>query len=200
MSFVAWRHPRPTGHEGRCIGRTDVRVDPRRARRLARRIHRHASRHGHPKIVCTSSLRRCHAVGRCLRRLGWLHVVDDRLLEADFGVWDGQPWAQIAREAVDAWVADFLHHAPGGGESLAQVLVRAQRWSPPQPGVAVVAHAGWMVARRLLAQHGPANPPTHAAQWPRPPAYGEAWHCSLGGVISSVARPQPATGRFAPAS
>ena len=30
-----WRHPRPTGHEGRCIGRTDVPVDPRKARRLA---------------------------------------------------------------------------------------------------------------------------------------------------------------------
>ena len=75
----AWRHPRPRGVAGRCIGRTDVAVDPRKARRLARRIHREALRevaHGQaapgliapgliapgqaaPRVVCCSPLRRC---------------------------------------------------------------------------------------------------------------------------------------------
>lgn len=173
--FIAWRHPRPRAHAGRCIGRTDLGIDPRKARRLARRIHRHALKHGLPRLVCSSSLKRCHAVGRHLRRLGWRHMVDDALLEADFGTWDGLAWAHIAREEVDAWVADFLHHRPGGGESLQQVLTRAASWQPPELGATVVGHAGWMLARRWLQAHGPHHPPTQASQWPRPPAHGEAW-------------------------
>lgn len=173
--FIAWRHPRPLAHVGRCIGRTDLGIDPRKARRLARRIHRHALRHGLPRVVCSSSLKRCREVGRHLRSLGWRHVLDNALLEADFGAWDGQAWAHIAREEVDAWVADFLHHRPGGGESLQQVLTRAEGWQPPQPGVTVVGHAGWMVARRWLQTHGPHQPPTQASQWPSPPAHGQAW-------------------------
>lgn len=175
LGFIAWRHPRAIGHAGRCIGRTDLGIDPRKARRLARRIHRHALKQGLPKLVCTSSLKRCRAVGHHLRSLGWRHVVDDALLEADFGNWDGQAWAHIARSDVDAWVADFLHHQPGGGESLRQVLTRAANWQPPEPGATVVGHAGWMLARRWLQIHGPDQPPTQASQWPRPPMHGEAW-------------------------
>ena len=173
--FIAWRHPRPHGHVGRCVGRTDLAIDPRKARRLARRIHQHALGLGLPLIVCSSSLQRCRAVGRHLRRLGWQHRVDDALLEADFGAWDGQPWARIPSEEVDAWVADFLNHRPGGGESLSQVLRRAGTWRPPAPGVSVVGHAGWMLARRWWQTHGEGSPPTQAAQWPPAPRHGEAW-------------------------
>ena len=52
-------------------------IDPRKARRLARRIHQHALARGLPRIVCSSSLMRCRAVGRHLRRLGWQHRVDE---------------------------------------------------------------------------------------------------------------------------
>ena len=30
-----WRHPKPVGAAGLCLGRTDLPVDPRKARRLA---------------------------------------------------------------------------------------------------------------------------------------------------------------------
>lgn len=171
----AWRHPRPRDVAGRCIGRTDVAVDPRKARRLARRIHREALRRGDlPRVACCSPLRRCRDVARHLRRLGWRVLVDTALLEADFGRWDGQPWAQIPREEVDAWVANFANHAPGGGEPLREVLARAAAWTPPVPGATVVAHAGWMLARQWCAQHG-ANTPPSAAQWPAAPRYGHCW-------------------------
>lgn len=170
----AWRHPRPEGAAGRCIGRTDLRLDPRKARRLARRIERAARRHGLPRVVWTSPLRRCRDVGRVLRRRGWVHRIDAALLEADFGAWDGLPWTRIARAEVDAWCADFAAHRPGGGEALAQVLARAAAW--PDAGVGpwlVVAHAGWMLARRWAGEHG--APPREAAVWPAAPAYGTLW-------------------------
>ncbi|TDP88176.1 alpha-ribazole phosphatase [Aquabacterium commune] len=180
----AWRHPRPRGVAGRCIGRTDVAVDPRKARRLARRIHREALREAAqgmtasaqptPRVVCCSPLRRCRDVARHLRRLGWRVVVDAALLEASFGHWDGRAWADIPRHEVDAWVADFADHAPGGGESLRQVLARAAAWAPPVPGATVVAHAGWMLARQWWRLHGAAAIPS-AGQWPSAPRYGSRW-------------------------
>lgn len=192
MHCFACRHPRPLGHEGRCIGRHDLRLDPRKARRLARRLHRLATRGGWPRVVCTSPLRRCRDVGRHLRRLGWRHLVDAALLEADFGDWEGRLWDDIGRAEVDAWVSDFANHAPGGGESLRQVLQRAANWQPPVAGAMVVAHAGWMQARRWADQHGAHRPPARAADWPRSAAYGEIW--SLPGTSAtpaSLARSSP---------
>ncbi|MEY2891316.1 MAG: hypothetical protein RJA98_1224 [Pseudomonadota bacterium] len=170
----AWRHPRPRGVAGRCIGRTDVPVDRRRAKRLARRIQRTARQHGLPRVVCSSPLRRCADVARWLRRWGWVWQRDAALLELDFGRWDGLPWSAIARDEVDAWCADFARCAPGGGEALQAMLARAAAWQPPASAAAgavvVVGHAGWMLARQW-AHSGHATPP-QAEHWPQAPACG----------------------------
>ena len=118
----AWRHPPARGAAGLCIGRTDLPVDPRRAKRQAHRMRRFARRQGLPRIVVTSPLARCREVGRWLARWGWQHRIAVDLLELDFGAWDGQPWAGVPREDFDAWCADFPHHRPGGGESVAALL------------------------------------------------------------------------------
>jgi alpha-ribazole phosphatase len=170
-----WRHPRPEGAAGRCIGsRSDLPVDPRRAKRLAHRIRRTARRHGLPQVIATSPLRRCADVGRWLRRWGWRHHIDVRLAELHFGAWDGRRWAEIAYAEVSAWEADFLHHAPGGGESLAALRLRQAGWlaeAGDTPARLVVGHAGWINA--LRTRHQPA---LKSADWPRPLRYGQCWH------------------------
>lgn len=168
----AWRHPRPEGAEGRCIGaRTDLPVDPRRAKRLARRIQRIARIHGLPRLVATSPLQRCSAVGRWLRHWGWRHRVDPALAELDFGDWDGRAWARIAPAEIDAWCADFASYAPGGGEALAAMLARAAAWQPEGARL-VVSHGGWLLARRWVEAHPHGRTP-QAAEWPVAPRYGE---------------------------
>lgn len=165
-----WRHPRPRAAEGRCIGRTDLPLDPRRARRLARRILRTARLHGLPRRVHTSPLQRCRAVGRALARLGFEHHVDPRLLEHDFGRWDGLPWARLGAADFAAWDADFEGHSPGGGETVAALRQRVQGFVqslPPGPAL-LVGHAGWINALRVAGCG-----PLQAADWPRPPAYGQ---------------------------
>lgn len=167
-----WRHPKPVGAAGRCIGRTDLPVDPRRARRLAHRIRQVARREGLPREIASSPLQRCADVARWLRRWGWRHHVDARLLELDFGAWDGQPWTAIAHAEVAAWEADFTHHAPGGGESLHQMRVRVRGYlaeqDPAGPPRLIVAHAGWISALALLDA-----PALAAVNWPAALRHGQ---------------------------
>ena len=101
VELLVWRHPRPIDAAGRCIGRTDLRVDPRRARRLADRIAATARREHLPREIWTSPLARCADVGHWLaRRHRFVHRIDPRLAELDFGAWDGLPWSAISPAEV----------------------------------------------------------------------------------------------------
>ncbi len=172
----AWRHPRPQGAQGLCVGRVDLPVDPRQAKRLARRVQAVARAQGLPRVVHTSPSKRCRAVGKWLRRWGWQHHVDPVLMEMDFGQWDGKPWANVPRADVDAWVASFTTYPPGGGETLAAMLARCAAWGPPSsargPHI-VVTHGGWMLCRQWLLRYGALAPTADA--WPQAPGYGTLW-------------------------
>lgn len=173
--LVVWRHPKPAVDvRGLCIGRTDLPVDRRKAKRLAHRIRRWARLHRAPREVFTSPLRRAADVGRWLAKWGWRHHHDARLMEMDFGTWDGARWEDIGAEAVDAWCANFAAHAPGGGESMAALLARcdAVRRDLTLSGapVCIVGHAGWISAATWLDRERrmPA-----AGEWPGSVRYGQ---------------------------
>jgi alpha-ribazole phosphatase len=166
--FTIWRHPKPRGAVGRCIGgRTDLAVDPRKAKRLAHRIRAYARRHGLAHDVVTSPLARAAAVGRWLQRWGFRWRVDAALAEMDFGAWDGQPWSDIPAAEFDRWMVDFGGFDFDGGETLSCLIARAAAWQPPC--ALAVGHGGWMLARRW-----PPGEPATPATWPAPPRYGQA--------------------------
>ncbi|MEP7298460.1 MAG: histidine phosphatase family protein [Burkholderiales bacterium] len=168
MNWAVWRHPKPRGATGLCIGRADVPVDRRKSKRLAHRIRRWARRRGVPQVVVTSPLRRAADVGRWLSAWGWQHRIDVRLSELDFGTWEGRPWRDIGQEPIDAWCADFERHAPGGGEPVADLLRRCAAVLGEPPACAV-SHAGWISAALFLAAgHDDAS----AARWPSAVRYG----------------------------
>lgn len=188
--LVIWRHPKPVGAAGRCIGRTDLAVDHRRAKRLAHRIRAAARRHGWPRLIVTSPLRRGRAVGRWLRRWGWRHEVDARLLEMDFGAWDGRPWEQLGPEQFAAWDLDFCGHAPGGGESVTQLRQRVETFLADLPASDApaddaprlcVGHAGWINALAVRHIQSPS-----AREWPLPLRYGECLQVSLDGTTATM--------------
>ena len=183
-----WRHPKPRGVAGRCIGHTDVGVDARKIKRLAHRIRRAARKEGLPREVHTSALQRCFLVGRCLARWGWQHRVDARLSEMNFGAWDGLTWDAIGVQAVDAWCADFSAYEPGGGESVTQVLSRCaaacDSHSAGHKTLCIVGHAGWISALNWQLANGDATP--SAAQWPASVAYNSAHRFELKTVTSQT--------------
>lgn len=144
LIFLA-RHPRPRVGARVCYGRTDVPLaEPAEAGAAALL----AAIGADPvERIVTSPLSRAALVARAVAaRTGAPLHTDDRLAEMDFSEWEGRAWSSISRPEIDAWAADPLRYRPGGGESVADVLLRVRRaWT----GVAssadntlVVTHAG----------------------------------------------------------
>lgn len=184
-AFWCWRHPRAAAAAGRCIGRTDLPVDRRRAKRLAHRVRAVARRERLPRVVWVSPLQRSLAVGRWLARWGFACHIDARLAELDFGRWDGRAWAGVPWAEVQAWEADLRDHAPGGGESLAQLTARvrgfvAERAAAGDAAVLLVGHGGWITA---LTHPLPEAGLVDAARWPAPPRHGTLVRWPAAGAV-----------------
>lgn len=172
MKLLLVRHARPLAPPGTCYGASDIPADARHTAQVARAI---ARRLPAGADVCCSPLQRCAALAAAVAVLRPdVHTrLDDRLREMDFGHWEGRPWREIARAEIEAWTADFAHHRPGGGESVASLLARVApaleqtRGRASETGRAAVwiTHAGVMRAAMLLARGGAAPP--EPQRWPR---------------------------------
>lgn len=185
------RHAQPQVEPGTCYGALDVLADPAATRAAAERL---AAALPAGSRVFHSTLQRCELLGLYLQALrpDLASKADARLCEMDFGSWEGRTWADIGKPAIDAWTADFAHHAPGGGESLSAMLARvslalqdAQRLFTAETGEATettqdvvwITHAG---VARCVAWLQQAQDKNSEGAMPRPdewpvaaPAWGE---------------------------
>ncbi len=176
MTLWLVRHAQPLVAPGICYGALDVPADTQATAAAARALAA-VLPHGLP--VYRSPLQRCEQLAQavCGLRPDLTFQTEARLAEMDFGCWEGVPWAQIPRAALDAWTADFGAHRFGGVENANAVLQRvAAAWNEAGDGDAVwITHAGVIRAATLISQGVPAV--TAAAQWPQhAPAYGH-WCC-----------------------
>jgi len=112
--------------ENRLCGRTDVSLSEegrRQAARLAERL-----RGLSPAALYTSPLRRTVETAEIIAAsMGLTPKVDDRLVELDYGAWEGMTFAEVMEldaDAFRAWDADPGNVSPREGESGAQALAR----------------------------------------------------------------------------
>jgi alpha-ribazole phosphatase len=129
------RHPPLAVAAGICYGRHDLAIAD--AASVAPIVAQLGAIAG---TVWTSPLRRCRIVADAIGA----NTVDARLIEMDFGAWDGIAWDDIPRADLDAWAADPLGFAPPGGESGASLIARVALFHaalPPGDHV-VVSHGG----------------------------------------------------------
>ena len=97
-------------------------------------------------------------------------------MEMNFGVYEGAAWADIPKDALDAWTQEFTHHRFGGQESVAQFMERVGAvWDEGRSCLlrdqAWITHAGVARAAMLLEQGS--RLPQSARQWPaNAPAFG----------------------------
>ena len=151
MALILLRHTRPEGAEGMCYGRSDLPLAdcfPAHAARLADEL---------PPVmrILSSPLSRCLKLAQHIATARALPLVTDtRLIEMDFGRWEGQRWGAIPRHELDDWAADLEGANPHGGERVAdlatrsrETLLEAAQGATP---ALVVTHAG--VIKAALAQ------------------------------------------------
>lgn len=154
MQVFLIRHPRPQVAAGICYGQLDLPAVEvlQTAATLRTQLPP-----GLPLI--SSPLQRCRLLAEALHPSP---RIDARLMEMHFGEWEGKHWDEIGIEALDAWAADVLHHAPPGGESAAMLQARsvaclntlAAEWVS---ACVVVTHAGVIRATVGHAQQLPAS-------------------------------------------
>ncbi len=165
------RHAPPLIPPGVCYGALDVAADPHAtqsaAASLAAALPRHAA-------LYASTLQRCEQLAKLVTRLRPDLIIkhDDRLCEMDFGAWEGRAWDAIGRAALAAWTDDFAHHAPGGGESVSDFMLRVaaafddtRAALAPGRAAAWITHAGVIRAAGLIAQG--VRCVASGADWPR---------------------------------
>ena len=73
-------------------------------------------------IVYSSPAKRCIALSEALN-FGEI-IEDKRLLEIDFGDWEGLEWDEIDKNLLNHWMEDFVNVAPTNGESFNQMYLR----------------------------------------------------------------------------
>jgi len=143
---------------GRWCGRTDVPlsdVGRRQAESLARRM-KTISVEALYSSPLVRALETARMVGQAIGLEPW---VDQRLVELNYGAWEGRPFEEVKRTmpaVYQAWDADPAHVAPPEGETGLQLIERvtpflaelAQKYQ--HGNVVVVCHR---TVCRLLACH-----------------------------------------------
>lgn len=154
MQLILVRHPLPAVAPGLCYGSSDIEVDQAALQAALAAIVDAVPR---ALPIFSSPLRRCSALSIPLAaRLGQPSpIFDARLGEMDFGTWEMRSWDSIPRDEIDAWSSDLVHLAPGGGETVLQVVTRVAAFLDEvctQAGAIVVCHAGTIRILRALQQ------------------------------------------------
>ena len=150
MRLYVIRHPEPLGAKGVCYGVSDLDVADDVLAAAAASLQGLLVDKPYD-LMLSSPLQRCSKLAAALDD-GF--KVDQRLLEIDFGQWEGLAWDEIERSALDAWMDDYVESRTPGGESFGDVLARvrelvAELQSDGRSTVALVAHAG--VIRSLIS-------------------------------------------------
>lgn len=178
------RHARPLIEPDVCYGVLDVAADPNATRAAAQALAGRLPKHAR---VVTSTLQRCELLAHTLYGLrpDLSYKTDARLVEMNFGVFEGQRWDRISQQAYDDWTADFWQHRFGGVESVAEFMARvALAWDEARAQAADgqaqvwITHAGVMRAAMLLSKG--VREIHEAALWPADaPAFGHVCQVNL---------------------
>ncbi|MGI9255358.1 MAG: histidine phosphatase family protein [Salinispira sp.] len=153
MAIFAVRHPEADIPENICYGHSD----PEPGSGWQERIQLFAGMLGRENnkidVIISSPLRRCKIAAEYLA--GLLNVrliIDDRLMEINFGEWEGRSYTELweKEERYRIWMNDWKTAACPGGESLPMLTDRLRGflrspsapYSPHENGVLLFTHAG----------------------------------------------------------
>ncbi|WGW03072.1 histidine phosphatase family protein [Tropicibacter oceani] len=152
MAVTLLRHTTPDVTKGTCYGMTDLALADSFAAEAAQVM----ASLPEVQVIQSSPLLRCLRLAQHIAARASLEVqVVSDWREMDFGTWEGRAWADLPRQALDDWAADFHGYDGHGGESVAQLFARVQGALARAPRDAlIVTHMGCIKAA-LAAQGDP---------------------------------------------
>lgn len=151
MNVYLIRHTRVNIAPGICYGHTDVPVADSflaECTNIKQKLPPDTD-----WVVYSSPLRRCRQLAEqfCSHSI----YTDPRLMELNFGAWEGQRWDAIDDFQMSTWSSDWVNHACPQGESFQDLLQRANAFwqdlcQQKHLQVLVITHGG--VIRALLSK------------------------------------------------
>ena len=151
MKLTLIRHTSLQTGAGICYGQSDVDVAESFVNEVAKTKEKLAAMAFN--AIYSSPLQRCVKLADALN-FGE-PVLDNRLMELNFGEWELQAWDDIPRDIFDTWAHDYANIAPPNGETFSQLQQRGLNFleeilaKHPNEHIAVVSHGGMI--RALLA-------------------------------------------------
>lgn len=147
MEIYLIRHTQTNTQKGLCYGQTDVPLAESfldETRDILKKLPVEA-------CVFSSPLTRCIRLARLINDDV---ILDNRLLEVNFGDWENVLFSDIEPEKLHDWTENFITLAPPNGENFTQLCQRVENfWNDliklENERIVVVTHAG--VIRALLA-------------------------------------------------
>jgi alpha-ribazole phosphatase len=125
LKIALVRHPAALIAPGLCYGRTDIPLRTESIAALPEMAGRLAGFAA--QAVWSSPAARCVVTSEFIARDREVRpCVDARLLELDFGTWEGRNWDAVPRDELDRWADDPLVFAPPGGETGAALIARVK--------------------------------------------------------------------------
>lgn len=94
-----------------------------------------------------SSLTRCSQLAKSLYHEKYLFE-ENRLLEYNFGDWDGKKWNEIPEEELNPWMENFVTNRPPNGETYIELqqrvvnFIEELRNQNNKSPVVIITHAG----------------------------------------------------------
>ncbi len=150
--MILVRHPRPACEKGLCYGRLDLECVASALDDAVLRLRKLAA----GCRLVSSPARRARDLAE---RLSAQVIVEPRLQELHFGDWEGRPWQDLGREAIELWQRGLPDSAPPNGETLTAMADRCAAWlrTIESEGSCVLAitHAGPIRIIRALARGEP---------------------------------------------
>ena len=118
MDLYVIRHTKPLVSSNICYGRLDVDLEDNfleQGIKILESLPLPFDR------VFTSPLSRCIRLADILKLP---YIIDPRVLELDFGEWEGLSWMEIGKNKIDTWAADPYNFTFPKGENFASLCSR----------------------------------------------------------------------------
>ncbi|MEM7544315.1 MAG: histidine phosphatase family protein [Pseudomonadota bacterium] len=149
--MIFYRHPTPDAAPGLCYGRWNIGLAKSAAAEITSAC---AAPPAFRYIVSSPSWRATQLAEALAAATGVSLETDERLMEMNFGRWEGEFWSDIDRDESDPWAEDPWTLAPPRGESYSMVHSRigAVLLEAP-PGGCFITHAG-PIRAAMMIQHG----------------------------------------------